>query len=653
MRGKAVITGISCSFLLVCIFFPGRAQDERAWIEAAEESIIREDDSQFSECELEARQELFLFPVNLNEASGEQLASSGLFSTFQVKSILAYREKYGDLFSIYELAGLDGFRKQRLVHLSSSMTVSSKVQSSPQRKSPTRILMFAGRTHSSSGEEVSYPGSLWKTSLRLKSGIGKRILTGIAYEKDQGERCLWENRPEHLSGFLELRGAGLLEKLIIGSFRINNGMGLIQGSGLMHTPEAIQSRPLRLSSIKPYAGTAENLIHQGAALRLNLGKTKLLLWSSYQNTDLSLSAMDSTTENTCWTDYIRETGLHRTSTELAGRNLAYLGSTGIQVLSNFRKLSLGLQYFTRISGLNQAGKDSLQYSYGSQFHHTTSIQWGWRLNKLIFFGEFAPGRQNSSAFLGGSHFLVNDFLSATIQFHNYGAKHQETFASAYASGSHIANERGLLLLVLAEPFRNTRADLSVEIYQYPGPRYQVPVPSSGFRYKFTLHNGSMEILQWKLRMTFTSRQVTPSSGLPGIQPLHNIGNSKIDGKLLYRPLESFTWQSRLVISYTPREFADRGHAAIQQVALHVNNTFKCTAQFVIFHIPSWNNRICLYEPGLYQQFRFPVYSGMGNKLSFAVSMKLAKRLVLEGKCSVLLKNGMENREAGIQLRMNF
>jgi hypothetical protein len=73
----------------------------------------------------------------------------------------------------------------------------------------------------------------------------------------------------------------------------------------------------------------------------------------------------------------------------------------------------------------------------------------------------------------------------------------------------------------------------------------------------------------------------------------------------------------------------------------------------MFHVPLWDNRICLYEPGLYQQFRFPVYSGTGNKFTMLTLMKATKRLSLEGMCSVIKKNGLEIWEAGFQLRLNI
>ena len=55
---------------------------------------------------------------------------------------------------------------------------------------------------------------------------------------------------------------------------------------------------------------------------------------------------------------------------------------------------------------------------------------------------------------------------------------------------------------------------------------------------------------------------------------------------------------------------------------------------MVYHVPSWDNRIYLYEPGLFQQFSFPVLSGTGNKITLVTSVKAGKRLTLEARGSI-------------------
>lgn len=653
MNGSAKAIRIICYCLMALMAIPVRAQINEAWIDVAEEILDRQGDAGLSEEQCEDQENLLLYPINLNLATSQQLEMCGLFSSYQVNTIIEYRENYGALLTVFELASLPGFRKQRLEEQERFMTVHNTARGEAGKIAGSRLLLYAGNKSISIENQTSYPGSPWRTSLRFKTGLGRNMSAGLAYEKDAGEKGRNGLRPEHLAGYMEMRGNRTLEQLIIGTYRISNGMGLIQGAGLMHSPEVIQSRPLLLSSLKPYAGASEAIIHQGASCRLNFGHLRIVLWTSLQNADLSLSKLSSITGEIDWTDYLRESGLHRTSTEQSGRNLAYLGSAGLQLSAVIGKLNLGVQYAPGISGLTRRGRDSLDYHHGPALYHSTSAQWQWRLPKLELYGEFAPGGKSSSALLAGSRFYINDFLSGLVQIHWYGSAHRETFASAYASGSHILNEKGLLLVIHAEPFSGIQADVAIELSEYPAPRTHALVPSSGFRCQLTIGNGSRAKLLWRMRIVSTSKQQTPSTDRPGIRPLARVNNNKIDGRLIYTPSARFTWQSRLVLSYMPGKLRGGGHAGLQQLNFRVSSWLKCTAQLLVFNIPSWNNRIYLYEPGLFQQFSFPVYSGTGNKISGVVAVKPFRGITLEGKGSFYRDTEKEKWEAGLQLRLNF
>ena len=87
--------------------------------------------------------------------------------------------------------------------------------------------------------QVVYPGSIWKTSLRVKKGIGRRMSVGLAYAKGcRRKGSVGISVPNICVAYLEWKGKRIVEQLILGSYRLNNGMGLTQGAGLMHAPPA-------------------------------------------------------------------------------------------------------------------------------------------------------------------------------------------------------------------------------------------------------------------------------------------------------------------------------------------------------------------------------------------------------------------------------
>jgi hypothetical protein len=51
--------------------------------------------------------------IDLNNASLEELEASGIFTPYQIHTLQTYREKFGPIYSIYELAALPGFHPSR------------------------------------------------------------------------------------------------------------------------------------------------------------------------------------------------------------------------------------------------------------------------------------------------------------------------------------------------------------------------------------------------------------------------------------------------------------------------------------------------------------------------------------------------------------
>jgi hypothetical protein len=127
------------------------------------------------------------------------------------------------------------------------------------------------------------------------------------------------------------------------------------------------------------------------------------------------------------------------------------------------------------------------------------------------------------------------------------------------------------------------------------------------------------------------------------------------------------WQSRIIVSFlSGKSNLITGYAAVHQVGMNLMQYLKCSFQFVVFCVADWDNRIYLYEPGLYYSFNFPVYYGRGQKISSVVSLKTGSRVTLAGKVSMITYNdrnetgsgndlieGNKKWEFEMQLRLSF
>lgn len=602
-------------------------------------------------------------PMDLNNTSPEELEASGLFTPFQLYNLLKYREKYGEVYSMYELVALPGFHRSKVLEIEPFITlVHSNIHTGKQ---PLRhmVLIDVGKTFpnsngyqedSGSGSEPNYAGGPLKTTIRIRSQLWKNLAMGLTYEKDAGEQFFYRNRPQFLSGYLSYNGEGTIRQLVVGNFKLNQGLGLVNGAGFIHRAGNFHVNRQSLSQIRPYASKTETMFDQGIASQLELKKIQLLMWASYRQLSLSPSALTENPEADKWLDYQRSSGLYRTVGELEGRELACRIHTGIQALYRHHQLAVGIMSSTEWIYPTKKAMKYLTTNPGPTLHQKASLHGNWQKKQIQVFGELSFGGYRSLACLLGTEYYFNDFVQGSLLMHHYGTEYRGSYPSSYSSGSKIENEQGVAFHLHVETGKFVTAELTGELFRYPSPRYLTAVPSGGYRLDLSLHNPGKKLLQWRFRMVSKTWQTTPATETTKLRPLQDSRVTRIDGQLIYNFQDLFKWQTRLVISnYSQQLEQVPGYAAVQQITLCSSRNLKATVQFVLFRVTDWENRIYLYEPGVYYSFNFPAYYGDGQKTTLLLTLKPVQRITFSTKISGITNSGNRKWEAAIQLRLNL
>jgi hypothetical protein len=311
--------------------------------------------------------------------------------------------------------------------------------------------------------------------------------------------------------------------------------------------------------------------------------------------------------------------------------------------------------------IGPSGK-ALQYldeKPGAALHQSASIHGNWQWEKIQLFGEVSMGHKQSLALLLGTSCHFNDFVQGGLLIHSYAGDYQGSLPSSYASGSKIENEQGIAFHLHLEPGRLLVARLRAEWFHYPLPRYLTEVPSEGYRFDLTMNNPGSNQLQWRIRLVHKSWQTTPLTTATKLRPLQELRVSRLDCRLICKLMDELTWQSRFVVSaFSSQQESAPGYAAVQQLNIQITPHLKSTFQFVNFQVKDWNNRIYLYEPGLYYGFNFPAYYGRGHKTTALLSLVPKKGITLSAKVNATIYHDrglIENRkwETAVQLRLTF
>lgn len=594
------------------------------------------------------------FCLELNNASIEDLEASGLLTTFQIHMLMDYRIRFGPLYSIHELSAIPGFRHMDMEELEPAVCL-NKVSTPQGNKPGQHMIMFSLERRLAGGEEYAdYTGSLFKSTLRIRSQPWKRISMALSCEKDAGETLLYQNRPQFLSGYLSYKGDRFIKHVVLGNFKLNQGVGLVNGDGFLHRVGDFRVNQLSMSRIKPYSSLSESMFEQGVACKMSLYKFQLQLWISYHKFSLSPKAIMENPEANNWLDYQRSSGLFRTPGELEARDLAYRIHSGGQLLYRHQRLSLGILYGCEWMGPAKKAMSLIKDKPVPTPRPIASLHGNWFKRKVQVFGEISLSEMQSLAFLLGTQYHFNDFVQGSLLIHHYGPGYQGSLPSSYASGSHIRNEQGVAFHLHMETGKIATTRLTAEIFRYPQPRYLCNVPSEGYKLDLSLQSPVNKMLEWRARLVSKTWQSSPVAEKSKIRPLLDSRANRFDGRLIYKHYNQFRWQSRVVISHFSREQSSfPGYAILQQLTIAPLKYLKATAQFVLFEVSNWENRIYLYEPGFYYSFSFPAYYGRGQKTTLLLNLKPANGVSLALKISSLINRGNRTWETGIQLRIKF
>lgn len=230
-------------------------------------------------------------PLPVNSSSRSRLLASGLFTAYQVATLLDYRERCGDILSGAELALIDGFSAETVSALAPFITL--KKDSSTGRtgigsgsihklhfRNSVRIPFpsegdtspGASRT---SGEQNS-PEIAYGMKYRLSCPGG--IEVGIGLNRGYTDKTYW---PPGATFFLAYYGKNHLGKVVIGDYSIRFAQGLAVWTGFSMSsisfPESFYRRSHGISPCISYStgssvkGVAADFIFGKFTLALSVG----------------------------------------------------------------------------------------------------------------------------------------------------------------------------------------------------------------------------------------------------------------------------------------------------------------------------------------------------------------------------------------------
>lgn len=628
------------TLLLVMMIFAAKAQiKSEIDLEEFAESIFQLQDEDVPYEDI--YEALLLYaadPLNLNTADQAELSSLFVLSPVQIQALLEHIELNGSLISIYELQSVRYFDLETIQRLLPFVTVVEtgksgkslfqRIQDDRNRFFLLRVTRIAEEQAGYEGEDPRYAGSPEKIYGRFRTSSRGDFSLGMTFEKDAGEAFSDEGF-DFYSFHAMLENQGSFSKIILGDFQIQSGQGLIFGAGFNpgKGAETINTVKRNTIGIRPYSSVLETGFFRGAGVEYSFEKVNVTAFASHldQDASIQIDSLDAGIE--AFASSIRDTGMHRTESEIEAKDQISESSIGGLVeYRPSRKLNFGMSAISTkySSSLRRSEAPYNFYEFRGRENFLIGSHGSYQWQSLNMFGEVARSSSGGMAMVGGVIASVSRSIDVAVSLRNYDSDFHSFYGNAFGEGSRTINETGTYWGLKFRPTSKISVVGYYDRFSFPWLRFGVDAPSRGAEWlgRFTYKPERAITLFFQVREE--TKQVSITDG--NLSSLQDRIKRNYILNLDYKINSNLSMKSRLQTSTQHRaDIFTKGYALIQDIN-YSSGKFSFSGRVAIFETDDYDNRQYTYERDVLYAFSIPAYNGVGVRNYLLVKYNLSDRL---------------------------
>ncbi len=633
-------------------------------------------------------------PLNLNEATVEQLNRLHFLDNLQTEEIIKYRKRHGNFKTIYELQLLESFDRESIKKLLPFVAVKTiktdnslnlnKVFKYGRNQIFTRTQFYLqpikgynipDSVIEKNPDKSRYLGNSMKYYVKYKFQYRDRVQWGITAEKDAGEQFFTGAQKygfDFYSAHIQLNNISKFKTIVIGDYQAQFGQGLALWTGMtMGKSSYVLNIKKKARGLRKYSSTDENLFMRGVGTTLQFGDFRVSAFGSYHKIDGNISLKDSLNPNNIIEiSSFQITGFHRTPNEIADRKS--IGQTifggNISYAGKWFKTGLTYVNYSFSAELNKTIKPYQLYEF--QGTHNSNLGWNYEFQykKFQIFGETAVSQNKGLATINGIIVPLAHQVSLVGLYRNYSPKYQAYFSGAFGEGGNNFNEKGLYMGLVVYPYRNFKISTYFDTYTFPWLRYRLNEPlANGVDYLAQIdYNPSRNVsMYFKYK-----RELKPENTSLNNFIKYPIVNDRWSARyhISFQINKNLTLKNRIEITGFEKETEKlNGFLAYQDIK-YVAHKIPLTLNFryAVFDAP-YDARIYAYENDVLYAFSVPGYFFKGFRIYLVAKYDITPKLTAWAKYSqfsytnkdVLSKgslnevNGNTKSEIKLQLRYKF
>ncbi len=643
---------VSCCLLLLSKSLMAQKQKNEV-IAIVIEKLIENDESKIDYTDLQAQLEYYFDnKINLNKTNEFELQQLIFLKHSEIIALLNHRKIYGNFESIYELQAVANLSDESLQLLKYFCHVNEGNKqlklSELSQLGKTEIILQTDRDIEErlgfktallkSQNRQYYLGSPYRSVLRFKQQIGKRITIGYTGEKDAGELFFQGAQKygyDFNSGFIQVRNLGHFNQIIIGDYQANFGQGLTFGSGLSARKSAFALNTTRnFQVIRPYRSINEFEFLHGISCVYEYKNWQLVPFISFKaintnfiNADTSYNSFDGFTSFSL-------TGFHRTNNEIADKDNVNQSIMGLHVQKTYKQLQIGLTTVqTNYSAPLLKGSDLYQkYNFAGKELFNIGVDYRLSIANMLFLGEFSMSDNNALATTHTLLIPVDSKLDLCFLYRNFSRAYQTTFNNPFAENSDGRNEEGFYTGFSFKPRKAITFNAYIDFYKSSWLRYQVDAPGKGYdiltEWQYTPNKPTSMYIRYRYESK-DHNKLNNSNDLNDVLAAQT--KQQLRFHVNYKISLLIETESRIEFSMfnTANISPSNGFLIFQGLKYKFcKNKMSINARLSQFSIDNYYARIYAYEDNVPYTFSVPLYQNSGTRFYIVYKYQPMKNIKL-------------------------
>jgi hypothetical protein len=596
-------------------------------------------------------------PLNINNASREDLERIFFLTDLEIENILYKRYINGPFLTIYELQAVEGL-DVKTIKLLQPLIRFGPVETSPGKiriwgdaflRSMYQLEKAEGFRKNSEGIRP-FAGDPVKLYNRIEITTNRGLSAGLIAEKDPGEPMFANEIKtfDLLTGYLHYQNKkGWIKEAGVGNYQISAAQGLVVQSGMPQRKSSMTtSIRNRRSPFRPSLSASEYSGMNGGYFTIGFERFTFSPFFSLKKRDGRLAA-----DSSCISS-LREDGLHRTSAELEQRhNTTELAAGGrISYTGKWIDVEAGHLYYRLDKPLCPEVKPYNQFYFNGKENRNSWLSYVISQRRWLLFGEIAFDQFTHPAFYHGIIWGAAPGFSLVLGHRTIPVKYHAPLAAPMTESSSFAGESGLYSGIKWElPLRITISSY-FDYYRFKWLKFNADAPSSGFDWMGVIEkdfdNDATLYIRYRHREKPTNIAYNSAEN-----SVVDIKSDQIKGQ--FRQKLTGGWQFTTLLQWhfvNIDNNRETGNMLSQDIKWkNTKENFTATLRYALFNSSDYSARMYAYEPDVLYMFSVPAYSGRGSRYLLLINYKIMNNLHLWLRCARWKYDDRDETGTGYQL----